>query len=59
MTEADDARQGAALSTNGRVTERQIEIDQKAKELAEFRDAGVLTDAEVEEQMAMFRWHLP
>jgi hypothetical protein len=59
MTDADDARQGVSLPMDGRVTDRQMEIDQKAKELAEFRDAGVLTDAEVEEQMAMFRWHLP
>jgi hypothetical protein len=59
MTDADDARTGVSPPTNGRVTDRQMEIDQKAKELAEFRDAGVLTDAEVEEQMAMFRWHLP
>ncbi len=29
------------------------------KELLEFRDAGVLTEAELEEQMAKLRWGIP
>jgi hypothetical protein len=36
--------------------ERTEEIDQKTKELLEFRDAGVITEAELEEQKAKLRW---
>jgi hypothetical protein len=40
-------------------TARDAELERKAHELAVFRDAGVLTEAELKEQMAMTRWHLP
>ena len=60
MTDADQVREGTAPSlAGGRAAERDLELEQKAKELAVFRDAGVLTDAEVEEQMAKQRWGLP
>ena len=32
---------------------------QKRSELQAFRDAGVLTDAELDEQMAKLRWGIP
>ena len=37
-------------------TEPVDEVEQKTLELAEFRDAGVLTEAEFEEQKAKLRW---
>jgi putative oligomerization/nucleic acid binding protein len=36
--------------------QRAEEIDQKTSELAKFRDAGVLTEAEFQEQKAKVRW---
>jgi putative oligomerization/nucleic acid binding protein len=35
---------------------RAEEIAQRTSELVEFRDAGVLTEAEFEEQKAKLRW---
>jgi hypothetical protein len=35
---------------------RAEEIEQKTSELIEFRNAGVLTEAELEEQKAKVRW---
>ena len=39
-----------------RRAQRAEEIEQKTSELAEFRDAGVLTEAEFTEQKAKLRW---
>jgi hypothetical protein len=45
--------------TPGRREQADAELERKVEELQEFRDAGVLTDAELEERKAMIRWHLP
>ena len=49
---------GQAAGTT-RADRRATELERKTKELEVFRDAGVLTDAELEEQTAKVRWHLP
>ena len=36
--------------------DRAEQIEQKTNELLAFRDAGVLTEAELEEQKAKLRW---
>jgi hypothetical protein len=59
MSDVDDAREGSPPSVSGdRAAERDRELEQKAQELEVFRDAGILTDAEFDEQMAKFRWRL-
>jgi hypothetical protein len=46
------------LDANAQKARAQKESERK-RELLEFRDAGVLTEAELEEQMAKFRWGIP
>jgi hypothetical protein len=58
MVEADDIRGAGASERQDQLAQRADELKQKADELAAFRDAGVLTEAELEEQMARFRWNL-
>lgn len=40
-------------------TDRDAELKEKAEEMTAFLDAGVLSKAEYEEQMAKARWRLP
>ena len=35
------------------------DLAEKRRELAAFREAGVLTEAEFEEQLVRFRWGIP
>jgi hypothetical protein len=57
MADADDVRKDASSSGSyDQAAERADELERKTKELAVFRDAGILTEAELEEQMAKFRW---
>ena len=35
------------------------ELEQKTSELVEFKNAGVLTEGEFEEQKAKLRWGIP
>jgi hypothetical protein len=42
-----------------RESERANALAEKEKELLEFRDAGVLTQAELEEHLTRFRWGIP
>jgi hypothetical protein len=44
------------LQRQGAAAERAEQMERKTVELAAFRDAGVLTEAEFEEQKAKFRW---
>jgi hypothetical protein len=57
MVDADgmlDDRSTPSREVRG--TKRGEEIEQRTRDLAEFRDAGVLTQAEFEEQKAKLRW---
>jgi Short C-terminal domain len=57
MVDAESVRNGPnVLQGQGAATERGRQIERKTLELAEFRDAGVLTEAEFEEQKAKLRW---
>jgi hypothetical protein len=38
---------------------RTEDVAQRTSELVEFRDAGLLTEAEFQEQMAKARWGIP
>lgn len=42
-----------------RADESRADLERRIEELEVFYDAGVLTDAELEEQKARLRWHLP
>jgi hypothetical protein len=60
MADAGDFRYDAGYSESQDGSAlKAAELELKAKELAAFRDAGVLTEAELEEQMAKLRWGLP
>ena len=57
MPETDGARHDARSSRDREpADERALRIEQKMKELAVFRDAGLLTEVELEEQKARLRW---
>jgi hypothetical protein len=57
----DEALQkgGDSVRKPVRTDESPTEIQRRIEELEVFRDAGVLTDAELEEHKARLRWHLP
>ena len=56
MVDANGLRGGSTSSRQVEWATRAEEIQQKTSELMEFRDAGVLTEAEFEEQKAKLRW---
>ena len=57
MVDAESVRnEPNVLQSQGAETERDRRIERKTLELAEFRDAGVLTEVEFEEQKAKLRW---
>ena len=57
MADADSVRdEPSVLQRQTAATDRAEQIERKTVELAEFRDAGVLTEAEFEEQKAKLRW---
>lgn len=57
MADADSGRnESGTLQHHDAAAERAEQIERKTEELSEFRDAGVLTEAEFEEQKAKFRW---
>ncbi|MEK6277643.1 MAG: hypothetical protein AABM29_06515 [Actinomycetota bacterium] len=57
MVDAEDVRHDASSpSSQDRAAERAEELERKTKDLEVFRDAGVLTEAELEEQKAKARW---
>jgi hypothetical protein len=57
MADADSVRNAQrTLQRQDAVAERAEQIERKTIELAAFRDAGVLTEAEFEEQKAKVRW---
>lgn len=52
-------RSDGSIESTSRADKRAAELERRTKELEVFRDAGVLTDAELEEQTAKVRWRLP
>ena len=57
MADADSVRNElGTLQRQGAAAERAEQMERKTLELAAFRDAGVLTEAEFEEQKAKLRW---
>lgn len=59
MVEIDRIGQDDASVVEGGAREAQTDLEQKTNELLEFRDAGILTEAELEEQKAKLRWGIP
>jgi hypothetical protein len=60
MADPAKARNGAKLSGDRKHAAKLAEnLERRREELIVFRDAGVLTEAELEEQMAKLRWGLP
>jgi hypothetical protein len=57
MADADSVRdEPVILQRQVAAAERAEQIERKTVELGAFRDAGVLTEAEFEEQKAKLRW---
>jgi hypothetical protein len=57
MVDAEDSRSNAiTANSQAQAAKRAEELEQKTNELVEFREAGVLTEAELEEQKAKLRW---
>jgi hypothetical protein len=60
MPEQSQAAEHIRYSVKGdRISERDAELKAKEEELVAFRDAGILSEAELEEQMAQARWRIP
>jgi hypothetical protein len=60
MTEADEVRAAPMYSVGpDEVAKMPEDLQRRWQELIVFRDAGVLTDPELEEQMLKLRWRLP
>ena len=57
MADVDHIHSDVLSAAQRRETEA-AEIERKTEELLAFRDAGVLTEAELEEQKARVRWGL-
>jgi hypothetical protein len=55
MADADDFRDESSGSQD-EAAERAEELERKTKELAVFRDAGIITEAELTELKAKLRW---
>lgn len=58
MPDVDRVASDTQSASQHRVTEP-AEVERKTEELLAFRDAGVLTEAELEEQKARLHWGLP
>jgi hypothetical protein len=57
MVDAERAHsEPSVLQRRAAAVERAEQMERKTEELAAFRDAGVLTEAEFEEQKAKLRW---
>jgi hypothetical protein len=59
MASTDRVREDDAMAARSEAQEAQRVLEQKTNELLEFRDAGILTEAELEEQKAKLRWGIP
>jgi hypothetical protein len=58
MVDAREIREHAGTPGSREPTQAEV-LEQKQSELVEFRNAGVLTEAEFEEQKAKLRWAIP
>jgi hypothetical protein len=58
MVDAREIREHGGTPGSKQPTQAE-ELEQKQSELVEFRDAGVLTETEFEEQKAKLRWGIP
>jgi hypothetical protein len=58
MVDANGTRDDRSTPRREVQASRAAEIEQRTNELVEFRDAGVLTEAELEEQKAKLRWSI-
>jgi hypothetical protein len=56
MADADRVREDEGGAVNSEVQDPETVLEQKTTELHEFRDAGILTETELEEQKAKLRW---
>jgi hypothetical protein len=59
MDDANEVRSEASLSGEPPKAGDPEDMDRRREELIVFREAGVLTQAELEEQMVRLRWGLP
>lgn len=58
IDQADSSENADTVHREKRVMAGDAELEEKARELQAFRDAGVLTKAELDEEMARARWRL-
>jgi hypothetical protein len=58
MADADEVRNAKPSSPEQGVKLAE-DLERRRQELVVFRDAGILTESELEEQMAKLRWGLP
>ena len=59
MGDADEVRNAPKLSGEPVNAGNSEDMDRRREELIVFREAGVLTQSELEEQMVRLRWGLP
>jgi hypothetical protein len=60
MADADDVRKTAQPSSRPENAAKQAQdMKRRREELIVFQEAGILTQAELEEQMVRLRWGLP
>ena len=59
MADTDRVRDDNARAAGSEVEDAERVLTQKTSELHEFRDAGILTEGELEEQKAKLRWGIP
>jgi hypothetical protein len=59
MADAERVRDDATGSVKNDAQAAERELEQKTSELLEFRDAGIISEAELEEQKAKLRWGIP
>ena len=56
MADAERVRGNDVRAAGSEAPDTQSSLEQKTSELLEFRDAGIITEAELEEQKAKLRW---
>jgi hypothetical protein len=59
MADANEVRKAAKPFSGPANAGKPQDMDLRREELIVFREAGVLTQAELEEQMVRLRWGLP
>jgi hypothetical protein len=59
MADTDRVGAGDAGRVKSAAQDAQQMLEQKTSELLEFRDAGVISEPELEEQKTKLRWGIP